>query len=175
MSGSYHPKLVALSLVFSILASYTALDVSRRVGAIRAAGRHHLLWLLGGAVALGVGIWSMHFIGMLAFSMPMELGYDPRITGYSLLIAIAASYLAMYIVVSNERLSQGGFAVGGLVMGLGIAGMHYTGMSAMRMQPSLRYDPWRFAASIAIAVLASWAALWIAFSLRNAEQGYFLL
>jgi diguanylate cyclase (GGDEF)-like protein len=175
MGHSYHLNLVALSLIVSILASYTALDVSRRVGTIRAAGRHHLLWLLGGAVALGVGIWSMHFIGMLAFSMPMEVGYDPWITGYSLLIAIAVSYLAMYVVVSNDQLSRGAIAGGGLLMGLGIAGMHYTGMSAMLMQPALRYDPWRLSASIAIAVLASWAALWIAFSLRNSDQGYFLL
>jgi diguanylate cyclase len=175
MDGSYHLNLVALSLVVSILASHTALDVSRRVGAIRAAGRHHSLWLMGGAVALGVGIWSMHFIGMLAFSMPIELGYDSRITAYSLLIAIAVSYLALYVVVSYDRLSPSGMALGGLLMGLGIAGMHYTGMSAMLMQPALRYAPWRFAASLAIAVLASWAALWIAFSLRNPEQGYFQL
>jgi diguanylate cyclase len=175
MGGAYHLNLVVLSLVVSILASYTALDVSRRVGTIRAAGHHHLLWLLGGAVALGTGIWSMHFIGMLAFSMPMDMGYDPRITIYSLLIAIAVSYLALYVVVNHEKLPRGGFAAAGLLMGLGIAGMHYTGMSAMRMQPALQYDPMRFTASIVIAVLVSWAALRLTFSLLNPDQDHFLL
>jgi diguanylate cyclase len=175
MIGSYHLNLVALSLVVAILASHTALDVSRRVSAIRQAGRQHFLWLIGGSTAMGVGIWSMHFIGMLAVSMPMQVGYDPRVTACSLLIAIVVSCLALYVVVSNTRLSRTAILAGGILMGLGIACMHYTGMAAMLMHPAIRYDPWLFAASVLIAILASWAALWIAFSLRNPDQSHFLL
>jgi len=175
MSGTYHLNLVILSLVVAILASHTALDVSRRVSAIRQAGRQHFLWLLGGSAAMGIGIWSMHFLGMLAFSMPMQVGYDPSITGYSLLIAIGVSCLALYVVVSHNRISRNAIAAGGILMGLGIAWMHYTGMAAMLMHPAIRYDPWLFVASVLIAIVASWAALWIAFSLRNSDQNYFLL
>lgn len=175
MGGSYQLNLVALSLVVSVLASHTLLDVSYRLGAIRAAGRHYLLWLMGGAVAMGVGIWSMHFIGMLAFSMPIALGYDPLITACSLAIAIALSALALYVIVSHDRLSRITMALSGLLMGLGITGMHYTGMHAMLMHPPIRYDPWRVVASFAIAVLASWAGIWISLSLRNGAQHYFQL
>src|ERR1700734_1819587 len=93
MQATYNFWLVALSIVVAIVVSYTALTLAGRVAQSEQSGGRG--WLLGGAVAMGIGIWSMHFIGMLAFSVPMELGYDPRITGYSLLIAIAASYLAM--------------------------------------------------------------------------------
>jgi diguanylate cyclase (GGDEF)-like protein len=175
MSGSYDLNLVALSLVVAILASHTALDVSRRISAIRAARRPHFLWLTGGAIAMGMGIWSMHFIGMLAFSMPIQMDYDPRITSYSLMIAIAVSFLALYVVVSHNRMSPAAVAIGGILMGLGVAAMHYAGMAAMLVQPAIQYDPWLFAASVVIAVFASWAALWIAFSLRNTDQSHFLL
>src|ERR1700692_4960898 len=99
MVGSYHLDLVALSLLVSVLASHTALDVWQRLRAIRAAGRRHGLWLIGGAVALGTGGWSTHFIGMLAFAMPMQVGYDPRIMAYSLGIAIALSCLVLYVIL----------------------------------------------------------------------------
>jgi diguanylate cyclase len=172
MPSTYNLTLVAVSLLVATLASYTALDLASRISMLkRSASRH--AWLAGGAAAMGVGIWSMHFVGMLAFSLPIPLGYDPAITGYSLLIAICVSWFALY-VVTRARLKWRGIAVGGVLMGLGIAGMHYTGMAALRMQPSLSYDPLLFAASVAIAILASAAALWIARTLSDARQHYII-
>jgi diguanylate cyclase (GGDEF)-like protein len=169
MHGSYNWYLVTLSLVVAMLASYTTLDLAARIRSIEAKGRRRFYWLLGGAVSMGTGIWSMHFIGMLAFRMPIELGYDVRITGLSLLIAVSISYFALHVVTSNE-LSRPRLVTGGVLMGLGVAGMHYTGMAALRMQPGIRYSPGLFFTSIAIAIVASWVALWIAFTLRDSSQ-----
>jgi diguanylate cyclase (GGDEF)-like protein len=123
-------------------------------------------WLFGGAVAMGIGIWSMHFVGMLAFRLPIDLGYDPWITFLSLLIAIGVSGFALWIV-SRPELPLRRLINSALVMGVGIAAMHYTGMAAMLMTPGIRYDPLLFAASVAVAIGASGAALWIAFRLRR--------
>ncbi len=122
--------------------------------------------MTGGALAMGVGIWSMHFIGMLAFSLPVELGYDISITALSLLVAILSSGFALWLV-SQPRLPAWQLAFGALIMGAGISTMHYTGMAALRMQPGIDYDPMLFGASLVIAVGASAAALWIAFRLRQ--------
>lgn len=162
--GSYNPLLVLLSLLVAVLASYTALDMAGRV--VTAQGRAAYSWLIGGASAMGVGIWSMHFVGMLAFSLPIPLGYDVSITLASLAIAIAASAFALWLV-SRRELPWPRLAGGALLMGVGVAGMHYTGMAALRMKPGIDYDPAMFVLSIVIAVLASGAALWIAFRLRG--------
>jgi len=165
--SSYNPLLVAASLFVAILASYTALDMAGRI--TTAQGRAAKWWLAGGASAMGVGIWSMHFIGMLAFSLPIPLGYDPAITILSLLIAIASSVFALWLVC-QENLPWSRLSVGAILMGLGIASMHYTGMAAMRMLPLIHYIPSLFILSIIVAILASGAALWIAFHLRRARS-----
>ncbi|MCX5509800.1 putative bifunctional diguanylate cyclase/phosphodiesterase [Pseudomonas sp. BJa3] len=162
--GSYSSSLVLISLCVAILASYTALDLTGRIAT--AKGRAVYLWMGGGALAMGIGIWSMHFIGMLAFSLPIELGYDTALTGLSLLIAVASSGFALWLV-SQPKLPLLQLAFGALIMGTGIACMHYMGMAALRMQPGIDYDPTLFGASLAIAVGASAAALWIAFRLRQ--------
>ncbi|GAB3260127.1 putative bifunctional diguanylate cyclase/phosphodiesterase [Chitinimonas naiadis] len=162
--SSYNPLLVLLSLLVAILASYTALDLAGRI--TTAQGRAAHWWLAGGASAMGVGIWSMHFIGMLAFQLPIELGYDPFITGLSLLIAIASSALALWLV-SQQTLPWPRLAGGALLMGAGVACMHYTGMAALRMVPGIDYIPSTFLLSVVIAIGASGAALWIAFKLRQ--------
>ncbi|SDB64298.1 diguanylate cyclase (GGDEF) domain-containing protein [Pseudomonas sp. NFACC23-1] len=162
--GSYSPALVSISLFVAVLASYTALDLAGRIAT--AQGRAAHLWMAGGALAMGVGIWSMHFIGMLAFSLPVELGYDVSITALSLLVAILSSGFALWLV-SQPRLPAWQLAFGALIMGTGISTMHYTGMAALRMQPGIDYDPTLFGASLVIAVGASAAALWIAFRLRQ--------
>ncbi len=162
--SSYNPLLVAASLFVAILASYTALDMAGRI--TTAQGRAARWWLAGGASAMGVGIWSMHFIGMLAFSLPIPLGYDPAITLLSLLIAIASSVFALWLVC-QENLPWSRLTLGAILMGLGIASMHYTGMAAMRMVPLIHYIPSLFILSIVIAIVASGAALWIAFHLRH--------
>jgi diguanylate cyclase len=168
MPSSYNLALVALSIVVATLASYTALDLAGRI-TLQAVLRLRRVWLAGGAAAMGVGIWSMHFIGMLAFSLPIPLGYDLPITGASLAIAFVVSYFAL-AVVTRRTLSRPRLIAGGVLMGIGIAGMHYTGMAAMRMEPGIRYQPGLFAASLAIAVAASIAALWIAHTLRDSNQ-----
>ncbi|CAJ0688996.1 putative bifunctional diguanylate cyclase/phosphodiesterase [Ralstonia holmesii] len=163
LASSYNPLLVLLSLFVAILASYTALDMAGRV--VTAQGRAALWWLIGGASAMGLGIWSMHFVGMLALNLPIPVGYDVGITLTSLAIGIGASMFALWLV-SRRDLPWPRLAGGALLMGTGVAGMHYTGMAALRMNPGIQYDPARFALSIVIAVLASGVALWIAFRLR---------
>ena len=162
--GTYSPALVSISLFVAVLASYTALDLAGRIATTE--GRAAYFWMSGGALAMGVGVWSMHFIGMLAFSLPVELGYDVPITALSLLIAILSCGFALWLV-SQPRLPVWQLALGALIMGAGISAMHYTGMAALRMQPGVDYDPTLFGASLVIAVAASAAALWIAFRLRR--------
>ena len=141
MFGSYDLKLVALSLVVAAIASYTALDLAGRVSASR--GRAAMIWLVAGAIAMGTGIWSMHFIGMLAFSLPpLKLAYDLPITLLSMVAAIAVSGLALH-VIQRPKLTARNLSGGATLMGVGISVMHYTGMAAMRMSPAIEYDPRR--------------------------------
>ena len=164
LTGSYSFSLVLISLCVAILASYTALDLTGRIAT--AKGRAVYLWMGGGALAMGIGVWSMHFIGMLAFSLPIDLGYDIGLTALSLLIAVLSSGFALWLV-SQPSLPFLQLGFGALFMGAGISCMHYTGMAALRMLPGIDYDPTLFGASLAIAVGASAAALWIAFRLRQ--------
>jgi NO-binding membrane sensor protein with MHYT domain/CheY-like chemotaxis protein len=163
---SWNPVLVAISFVIATLASYTALDLAGRVTVAHA--RNQLTWLLGGSIAMGIGIWSMHFVGMLAFRMSIDVVYDVPLVLTSALIAIAASFLALF-TVSRSQLPIRHLLVAGPILGFAIAGMHYTGMAAMHMSASLHYDPLRFWSSIAIAVGASYVALWLAFRYRHDE------
>ena len=164
LTASYSSSLVLISLCVAILASYTALDLAGRIATARgyAASR----WMIGGALAMGTGIWSMHFVGMLALQLPVELGYDLTLTACSLLIAVLSSGFALWLV-SQPSLPFLQLALGALIMGAGIASMHYTGMAALRMTPGIDYDPSLFMASLLIAVGASAAALWTAFRLRR--------
>ncbi len=164
VSASYSPALVLISLCVAILASYTALDLSGRIATAR--GRTVYLWIGGGALAMGFGVWSMHFIGMLALQLPLELGYDLGLTLWSLLVAILSSGFALWLV-SQPRLPALQLLFGALIMGAGISAMHYSGMAALRMQPGIDYDPKLFGLSLVIAVGASAAALAIAFRLRR--------
>ncbi|MHB9800135.1 putative bifunctional diguanylate cyclase/phosphodiesterase [Pseudomonas sp. MT3] len=164
LTGSYDPSLVLISLCVAILASYTALDLAGRIATAR--GWPTLLWIGGGGVAMGIGVWSMHFIGMLAFSLPIALGYDLTLTLLSLAIAVLSSGFALALV-SQERLPPWQLVLGALAMGAGISCMHYLGMYAMLMQPGIDYDPLLFGLSLVVAVLASGAALYIAFRLRR--------
>jgi diguanylate cyclase (GGDEF)-like protein len=170
MHSTYDFWLVALSLVVATLAPYTALDLSGHISVLTRPRMRHA-WLAGGAAAMGIGIWSMHFIGMLAFSLPTPLGYDFATTGYSLVIAMLLSYSVLY-VVTQTKLTIFRLATGGTLMGFGISGMHYTGMAAMEMEPPIHYDPVLFVASIVIAIAAANAALLIAQTLSDANQGH---
>ena len=166
-NGSYDPVLVAGSFFIAIAASYTALELVRRVA--RSSGRAANWWLAAGAVSMGIGIWSMHFVGMLAYRMAMPHGYDVGLTALSLLVGIGASYLTVFIS-SRDQVGKRQLLVGGVVLGLGIAGMHYTGMEAMQMPAEIRYQTGLFTASIVIAIVAAIAALWIAFELSSGQK-----
>jgi diguanylate cyclase (GGDEF)-like protein len=167
VSGTYNGWVVLLSLGVAILASYTALDLASRICA--SSGAAAVAWLLGGAFAMGAGIWAMHFIGMLAFRLPIPTGYEASPTIASMAIAIIVSGFALHRV-SRRTLTPANLAVGGVLMGVGICSMHYMGMAAIDVYPAIRYDKPLFGASVLIAIAASTLALWMAFRLR-ADSG----
>ncbi|TNJ62485.1 response regulator [Paenibacillus hemerocallicola] len=160
--GSHDIVLVVFSYVVAVMASYTVLDLVGRISAT--SGRSRLLWLLFGACAMGMGIWSMHFVGMLAFSLPVEVAYHLPTVLLSVLVAIVASFVALYMVGRN-RLTPSRLLVGGLLLACGISAMHYIGMAAMIIDIS--YNPIYFTLSIVIAIIASIAALWLSFYFRR--------
>jgi diguanylate cyclase (GGDEF)-like protein len=165
LQPTYSLPLVFAALCIATLASYTTLDLAGRISALGKSSQRRW-WLSGGAISMGLGIWSMHFIGMLSFSLPIPLGYHVDITTVSLVIAVLVSYFALDLV-THGTLSIGRLGISGTLMGVGIAGMHYTGMAAMQMDPGIRYKPLIFALSILIAIVAATAALWIASTLRS--------
>jgi diguanylate cyclase (GGDEF)-like protein len=163
MYGTYNYWLVSLSIVVAVFVSYTALNLSSRVSS--ASERPARLWLTGGAIAMGCGIWSMHFVGMLAFSLPLALSYDVATTLASLVIAIGISGFALSIA-SPARITLKRRTAGAVAMGLGICAMHYSGMSAIQILPMITYEPWLLVASGVIAIVASFVALWLFSLLR---------
>jgi PAS domain S-box-containing protein len=164
-TGVYNYPLVVLSFAVASLASYMALVLARYLSVPREQTIRRLLqW--GGALALGAGIWAMHFIGMLAFDMGMPMGYDPVLTVLSLVVAVCSAY-GVLLLVSRPQLKSKQIVGGGILLGAGISTMHYLGMRAMVMGADMRYQPGMFALSIGIAILASGAALWISFTLAR--------
>jgi two-component system sensor histidine kinase/response regulator len=166
--GSYNYALVALSVLIAIFASYTALDLAGRVTAAR--GWSRAVWLLGGAGAMGTGIWSMHYIGMLAFILPIPVAYHWPTVLLSLFAAILASVVALGVVSQQKMGAVRAFA-GSVLMGTGIAGMHYIGMAAMRLPAVCRFNSFLVVLSVVFAVLISLAALWITFHFRDEKTG----
>jgi len=161
LHGTHDTTLVALSVLIATVASYTALDLAGRIR--ECAGWSCAAWLATAAVAMGGGIWSMHFVAMLAFSMPgMEVSYDPGLTLVSLMVPIVVTGFAFHVVNLQDS-GPVALVLGGLVMGAGVVAMHYTGMSAMRMGADLSYLGLWVAVSVLIAVGASTVALWLAF------------
>jgi PAS domain S-box-containing protein len=155
---------VALSVLIAMLASYAALDLAGRVTAAR--GRLRLIWLTGGAFAMGTGIWSMHYIGMLAYSLPVAVFYHWPTVLLSLLAAMAASAVALF-VVSRKKMGSWDAGLGGLLMGSAIAAMHYVGMVAMRLPAMCQYSWGLVVLSVALAIVISLVALWLTFHLRT--------
>jgi PAS domain S-box-containing protein len=166
--GSYNYALVALSVLIAMFASYAALDLASRVTA--AGGWTRVLWVLGGACAMGTGIWSMHYIGMLAFILPTPVAYHWPTVLLSLFAAILASAIALY-VVSRQKMGASQAVAGSVLMGAGIAGMHYIGMAAMRLPAICQFNSSLVVLSVAFAVLISLAALWITFHFRDEKTG----
>ena len=166
--GSYNYALVALSVLIAMFASYAALDLAGRVTA--AGGWTRAVWLLGGAGAMGTGIWSMHYIGMLAFVLPVPVAYHWPTVLLSLLAAILASVVALG-VVSRPKMGAFRALAGSVLMGTGIASMHYIGMAAMRLPAICQFSSFLVVLSVVFAVLISLAALWIAFHFRDEKTG----
>jgi two-component system sensor histidine kinase/response regulator len=164
LRGSYNGWLVAMSVVIAIFAAYAALDLGGRVTSARGAARR--LWLGGGAIAMGLGIWSMHYVGMLAFQLPVRLEYDWPTVLLSMLAAIFASAVALF-VVSRKTMGLARAVAGSIFMGSGIAGMHYIGMAAMRMRAMCSYSAPVVAASVVLAVVIAFVALLLTFQLRG--------
>jgi len=169
LSGSYDLRLVAVSVLIAILAAYAALDLAGRVTATQGVAR--MTWLGCGAFALGLGIWSMHYLGMEAFRLPVEVLYDWPTVLLSMIAAIAASGVALF-VVSRKAMSMGNAAVGSLIMGSGIAAMHYIGMEAMRLPAMCEYNQGIVALSVALAIVISFVALILTFSAREQTESF---
>jgi NO-binding membrane sensor protein with MHYT domain len=167
VSGTYDPYLVALSILVAVFASYTALDLGGHVPAARGFVRR--AWLVAAAITMGGGIWSMHFVGMLAFMMPIPMSYDAGLTILSLMVAIVVTGGSFY-VIGRESASRSRLAFSGIFMGLGIVAMHYTGMAAMRGHAELSHDPLYVVLSLVVAIGASTAALWLAFRTTDLGQ-----
>lgn len=160
MTGTHDNVLVVLSVLIAMFASFSALSLAGRVRA--SSGWMRRVWLGSAAIALGGGIWAMHFIAMLAFSMPgMELSYDLSWTLLSLGIALAFT-LAGFAVMNWENASRARVASAGLLMGAGVIAMHYVGMAAMRMGATLSYGRLWLAISVLIAIGAATTAVWLA-------------
>ena len=167
LTPRYDPSLVVASVLIASFASYVALDLAKRV---RAAKRSvALTWWLGGSVAMGTGIWSMHFVGMLAFSLPIALGYTRLLTFISWVAAVAVSVVALGLA-SRGSLTWARLAAGSLAMGAGICAMHYLGMAALDMSPPIDWNAALVVASAVVAVVASAAALLIFFGLRRVSK-----
>jgi PAS domain S-box-containing protein len=166
--GSYNYALVALSVLIAMFASYAALDLAGRVTA--AGGWTRVFWLLGGAGAMGTGIWAMHYIGMLAFILPIPVAYHWPTVLLSLFAAVVASVIALY-VVSRQKMGASRAVAGSVLMGAGIASMHYIGMAAMRLPAICQFNSSLVVMSVAFAVLISFAALWITFHFRDEKTG----
>jgi len=162
--GSYNSLLVAVSVLIAILAAYAALDLAGRVTAARGLAR--FAWLSGGAFAMGIGIWSMHYIGMEALQLPVPVKYDWPTVLLSMAAAVSASAIALF-VVSRKTMKISAAIAGSVLMGGGIAAMHYIGMEAMRLPAMCSYSSGLVALSIVLAIVISFVALWLTFAMRG--------
>lgn len=160
MVTTWNYGIVALSVATAIIGSYVALYFAARLR--NSFGRERILWTLLGATTMGLAIWSMHFVGMLAMSMDMPMSYDPTLSFLSMVAAAVGAGMA-FLILQRTSIGQIHYVFGSIAMGLAISTMHYTGMASMRMAAKIVYDPLLFTASILVAIVASAGALWLAF------------
>ncbi|MEB7539794.1 EAL domain-containing protein [Pantoea anthophila] len=163
---SYDSFIVIVSILVAMLASFTALDMAGRV--VHSTGKVALVWLFGGGFSMGIGIWAMHFIGMLSMNMDMVMSYNASLTALSAAIAVCASIFALWLVCHSD-LPWPRLAGGALILGSGVAAMHYTGMAALMFSPGIVWQWGWVGLSVIIALAASGAALWLAFNLREGQ------
>ncbi len=162
--GFYDFRLVTVSVLIAVLAAYSALDLAGRVTSARGISR--FAWLSGGALAMGLGIWSMHYMGMEAFRLPVPVEYDWPTVLLSMVASVSASAVALF-VVSRKTMGMKDAFMGSLLMGSGIAAMHYIGMDAMRLPAMCQYSTGLVVLSIVLAIVISFVAMWLTFGLRG--------
>ncbi|GAB6928341.1 bifunctional diguanylate cyclase/phosphodiesterase [Paenibacillus sp. JCM 10914] len=167
MDGSYNFYIVGLSIVIAILASYSALNITSKIS--DATGKTRFFWLVGGSLVMGSGIWSMHFVGMLALHLHTNVKYDAFLTIMSMLASVVSSFIAFYITMPKD-INWAKIAIGGFFMGSGIVTMHYMGMEAMVMHAEIQYDPFIWTLSALVAFAASYAALLLFLRFRSHSQ-----
>ncbi len=167
--GSYDPWLVALALAVSVFSSTMGLQAAAQAGEMPTRSMRHLT-LLAGSLALGCGVWAMHFIGMLSFKLCTTVHYDAQLTMLSIAPSALASWVALDLL-SRAQVSKAQLWLGGTLVGAGIGTMHYMGMAAMQMPVALRYDPLMFALSIVVAVSLAVLALWVRFGVKDSVLG----
>jgi NO-binding membrane sensor protein with MHYT domain len=162
---SYNTFLVVLSFLVATFGSFTALQITNSIKEHKS--NHFIGWVIAAAFALGGGgIWTMHFIGMLAYQTPMDMGYDPTLTFISLIAGVLAVGVGLYIAtVGNLTIIR--LLGAGMFTGLGVAGMHYLGMGAMVMNGAMTYNNNIVIVSLVIAVVAATVALWLAVNLKG--------
>src|SRR5450631_1850164 len=168
LAGSYDPALVAWSVLIAVVASYAAFDLAGRVSAAR--GRARLCWLICGATATGIGAWSMHFVGMLAFRLPVPIQYHWPTALISILPAVF-SFAAALFAVSRQRMGSLSTLCGGALMGGGIVALHYFGMDAMRLPAMCHYSPALVTLSVVVALAVSPLVLRLVFFYKNEPAG----
>jgi len=170
---SYSPALVVLSVVVATIGAYVAVEIAQRVRA--GSGRRRFAWTCGGALAMGLGIWSMHFVGMLALQLPVLVWYDALLIFASFVAAVVGCAIA-FIIFNRPTVNSWLLTLASIFMGFAIAGMHYTGMLGLRMSGHVIYDPLIVAASIGVAITVSFAALALTRNVMEAssEQGEWL-
>ena len=169
---SWDPVLIAISYLVAFIASFVALDSAGKIPlSSRTAA---LFWRIAGGVTLGIGIWSMHFIGMLSMQMPMMMSYDLWLTLASLGVAVVASATALNIAVAGKKLSPFRLIFATAILSAGVVSMHYIGMAALMLDGSIIWDRRLVGLSVVIAVVASGTALWLAFRLRDKRKGVFI-
>jgi two-component system sensor histidine kinase/response regulator len=167
--GVYDPALVGTSVVIAILAAFVALSISGRILAAQ-TGRSRWAWTGVGAIVMGGGIWAMHFVGMLAFSLPCGVGYEPVGTVLSMIPGVLASGVALSLISRKEQPGVMRLTIGAVLMGAGIGTMHYSGMASMQPEALLRYDPLWAAVSVVVAVALAFVSLSIRFRFRRGQS-----
>ncbi len=170
-SGSYSWPLVLLSVLIASLAAYAALGGADRINASKSVAARYA-WLASGALSMGIGVWAMHFIAMLAFTLPVTVSYDVLVTTVSMIPAILASGLVLFLL-SRDRIGIWQLVYGGVLMGAGIGLMHYIGMAAMRMDALMGYDPIMFGVSVLVAVVLAIMALYTKFLATSSSRSLF--
>lgn len=172
LSISWDPVLIAVSYLVAFIASFVALDSAGKIPL--SSRKAAMFWRIAGGVTLGIGIWSMHFIGMLSMQMPMMMSYDLWLTLASLGAAVVASTTAINIAVTGKKLSPFRLSLATVILSAGVVSMHYIGMAALMLDSSIIWDQRIVGLSVLIAVVASGVALWLAFRLRDIHKGVFV-